>query len=166
MIGSAPGAPIVLVDMDEVLADLIGGLRRAARIPDLPHTAHILADCARSDTEREHVLDVLRQPGFALTLDPLPGAVDARLVIGTGVGVDHLAQQIDHRLLALAEPGEDAGFFLCRVGHGRLRLVRWRELSQAAAATIEDARASARPRARPGAVKSRRWREWLSENSA
>ncbi len=41
----------------------------------------------------------------------LPGAIDTLLVVGAGIGVDHLAQERDHRLLAFGEPGHDLGFF-------------------------------------------------------
>nr|XP_056719352.1 5'(3')-deoxyribonucleotidase, cytosolic type [Euleptes europaea] len=87
MAGVAAPPLRVLVDLDGVLADFEGGLRRGflASYPGDPHvelaerrgfSAREQYRCLREDLG-DKAANVYESPGFFLSLDPIPGAIEA-----------------------------------------------------------------------------------------
>jgi 5'-nucleotidase len=71
---------IILVDMDGVICDFIGGWLKKVKEEldlDLPYPLEWQLELAFPQVETKLITDVFRKPGFFLGLDPMPGAIDA-----------------------------------------------------------------------------------------
>lgn len=105
---SSPSPPIVLVDMDGVVADIETAFINSwvNRYPDLPH---VPLDRRTSfefygDYPAEQqglVQGILRTPGFCLGLAPIPGAVEAvQEMVACGINVRFLSAPLNYTACA------------------------------------------------------------------